>query len=198
MSNSVDPSTSPTTAEAPGAKYVGVIGIWFLGAYVVILIIVALCSLVILWPTPIPAGSQNEGEPSPIQILFWTFSIYYEVRLLLIVTFAGALGTLVHGVRSLYWYIGNRELVRSWIAMYLLQPLAAAGLAVVFYLVIRGGFFSPQAGFKQTSPFGFAAMGALVGMFSDQAVLKLKQIAETVFQKPQPGENAKPQEGEQV
>ena len=55
-----------------------------------------------------------------------------------------------------------------------MQPFAGTALAVVFYLVIRGGFFSPQAGFKQTSPFGFAAFAAMVGMFSEQAVLKFK------------------------
>ena len=47
---------------------------------------------------------------------------------------------------------------------------------------------------QQTSPFGFAALAGLVGMFSEQAVLKLKEIAETLLAKPTPGENAKPQE----
>ena len=72
-------------------------------------------------------------------------------------------------------------------------PFAGSALAVVFYLVIRGGFFSPQAGFGNTSPFGFAAMAALVGLFSEQAVLKLQEIAETVFTKPPPGADSKPQ-----
>jgi hypothetical protein len=73
-------------------------------------------------------------------------------------------------------------------------PFLGAALAVVFYFVVRGGFFSPQAGFEQTSPFGFAALAAMVGMFSEQAVLKLKEVAETVLAKPQPGKNADPQE----
>lgn len=54
-----------------------------------------------------------------------------------------------------------------------MQPFPGTALAVVFYLVIRGGFFSPQAGFRQTSPFGFAALAALLGIFSERAVLKL-------------------------
>jgi hypothetical protein len=32
-------------------------------------------------------------------------------------------------------------------------------------------------------------------MFSEQAVLKLKEVAETLLAKPQPGADAKPQEG---
>jgi hypothetical protein len=66
----------------------------------------------------------------------------------------------------------------------------------IFYLVIRGGFLSPQAGFKEISPFGFASLAAIVGMFSEQAVLKLKEVTETVLAKPKPGEDAKPQDAD--
>jgi hypothetical protein len=41
-----------------------------------------------------------------------------------------------------------------------------------------------------------ALAGALVGMFSEQAVLKLKEVAETLLAKPEPGEDAVPQEEE--
>jgi hypothetical protein len=67
-------------------------------------------------------------------------------------------------------------------------------LAVIFYFVVRGGFFSPQASFEFTSPFGFAALSALVGLFSSQATLKLKEVAETIFTKPGPGTDTKVQE----
>jgi hypothetical protein len=196
MSNSEKASGSSGGGEGPGEKHVGLIGILLLAIYLVVAVSLCIYALVVLWPTPVPAGPPNENAPAPITVLFWTFKIYDEVRLLLIVSFAGALGSLVHAVRSYYWYIGNRELVRSWIAKYLMQPFAGTALAVVFYLVIRGGFFSPQAGFRETSPFGFAALAALVGMFSEQAVLKLKDVAETILAKPKPGEDAKPQDSE--
>jgi hypothetical protein len=114
------------------------------------------------------------------------------VRLLWIVILAGALGSLIHAVRSVYWYVGNRNLVESWMAKYFVMPFTGSALSVVFYFVIRGGFFSPQSQFSQTSPFGFAAMAALVGLFSEQAILKLKQIAETVFTKPEQGADRTP------
>ena len=41
---------------------------------------------------------------------------------------------------------------------------------------------------------GGGALAALVGLFSEQAVLKLKKVAETVLEPPAPGEDAKPQE----
>ena len=138
-------------------------------------------------PTPLP-------ERTPIAVFGWNFEIWDEVRLLLIVILAGALGSLVHTVRSVYWYVGNRKLKWSWLAKYVLQPFAGSALAVIFYLVVRGGFFSPQTTFENTSPFGFAALAALVGLFSEQAVLKLKTVAETVLERPAPGANATPQE----
>jgi hypothetical protein len=142
--------------------------------------------------SPSPTATPS-STPGYVTVFGKTVAVYDEVRLLWIVIFAGALGSLIHALRSVYWYVGNRKLVWSWYGKYLMQPFAGSALAVVFYLVIRGGFFSPQAGFGNTSPFGFAAMAALVGLFSEQAVLKLQEIAETVFTKPSPGADSKPQ-----
>ena len=149
-------------------------------------------------PTPSPAANGRTRLPEPEVISFFggrlTARIYAETRLLLLVILAGALGSLMHALRSLYWYTGNREMVWSWSALYFLLPFTGAILAVIFYFVVRGGFFSPQASFENTSPFGFAALSALVGLFSPQATLKLKEVAETIFTKPGAGKDTKPQE----
>jgi len=47
-----------------------------------------------------------------------------------------------------------------------------------FYFIVRGDFFSSSAPVETTSPFGFIALSALVGLFSPQATLKLKDIAD--------------------
>jgi hypothetical protein len=103
-----------------------------------------------------------------------------NVRVLLIVMIVGALGGLMHVFRSFYWYVGNRTLKNSWLLMYILLPFSGAGLAVLFYLIIRGGI-SSQAPTNPSSLDGYAAMSALVGMFSQEALLKLKQIAAAFF-----------------
>ena len=132
-------------------------------------------------------------DGSEVSFVVWSFRVGEETRLFLLVVCAGALGSLVHGLRSIYWYVGNRDLIWSWVPKYLIQPFGASVLAVVFYLVIRGGFFSADAGSQHTSPFGFMALSAMVGMFSEQAVLKLKEIAETLLSKPPAGKDAEPQ-----
>ena len=122
-------------------------------------------------------GEQLHAE------LFWCLDICLsnEERLFLIVMFAGALGGLVHTFRSFFWYAGCRRLVLSWTGFYITLPILGATMATVFYLAVRGGFFSPQSEISDTSPFGFAALAALVGMFTEQAAEKLKQVTETLF-----------------
>jgi hypothetical protein len=170
----------------------------------------SMASVAVSTPTPTPSAALSSDSPtetssvaSPpvstpaptvITIFGQQFQIWDEVRLLLMVILAGALGSLVHTVRSVYWYVGNRQLKWSWVVKYILQPFAGGALAMIFYVVVRGGFFSPQTTVQNTSPFGFAALAALVGLFSEQAVLKLKKVAETVLEPPAPGADATPQD----
>jgi hypothetical protein len=199
----------PTVPELGqvGASPVGPIGIVLMMAYEILLGISLLYSLLAFWPSPTPAGG-SAATSSPVTFLFWTFPISDEVRLLLIVGLAGALGSLVHVFRSLSWYVGNRKLVRSWLVKYVLLPFVGTTLALVFYFVIRAGFFSPAGPVEQTNPFHLAALAALAGMFSDQVAEKLKEVLETLLATPEgrrgadhvpPGQRAEaePQEEEQ-
>lgn len=211
-----------SSGSGPGAATVGAVGIAVISSYLVLLVVICFAGLVVLWPgapplnqpqgavapttetgnAPAPAPAANaQASPTPtptpgpseIHLFTWKLQIWDEVRLLLIVIFGGALGSLVHALRSVYWYVGNRDLRRSWLVKYMLLPFAGSALALIFYVVVRGGFFAAQAGVQQTSPFGFVALAAMVGLFSEQAVLKLKEIAETVLSKPAPGSDHKPQ-----
>ena len=75
--------------------------------------------------------------------------------------------------------------------MYMLLPFSGAVLATVFYVIIRAGFLPSSGGTQNipSTPYGFAALGTLVGLFSEEAVLKLKQVAETVFARTVPGKD---------
>jgi IPT/TIG domain len=106
-------------------------------------------------------------------------------RLFLMVAFAGALGGALHGLRSLFWYVGNRDLRRSWLLMYWLLPLSGAAIAVVFFLVAYAGLYTVQG----TGSFILIGLAALVGMFSPQAAEKLKMIAEGLLTSAPTGAN---------
>ena len=167
-------------------------GFWIatIAGYFIIFFIFLLLSLFAFWPT------KTDGtSPTFVEVIYLgsPIKISAEVQLLILVALAGAIGSLVHTIRSFAWYAGQRKLVWSWITRYVLQPFVGSALGLIFYFVIRGGFFSTNAGVNETLPFSFIAVAGLVGMFAEPAVLKLKQVAETLFAKPEPGKEASPQ-----
>jgi len=176
-----------------GTGLAGPVTTILISAYLILLAVFLLYGLLQFWPSLTQAG-DTVTNPEPVPFLFWTFSMSSETRLFIVVAMAGALGSLVHALESLAWYVGNRVLVVSWVLRYIMMPITGAVLGIIFYLVIRGGFFSPEATIAQTSPFAFAGVAGLVGMFSDQAIDKLKKVAGSVFteKEPEPGKDALP------
>ena len=172
--------------QGPGSGFVGNKGIILIGNYLFLFSVILIYSLIQFWPL------QVNSSNSPITLFQWEFFVSDEGRLFIIVAIAGALGSLVHALKSFYWYVGNRELIWSWLAMYIILPVSGATLGLIFYIAIRGGLF-PQATTQQISPFGFVALSAMVGLFSVQASLKLQNIAEIVFTKAGEGQDSRPQ-----
>ena len=108
--------------------------------------------------------------------------INLELRLILLILFTGAFAATISGLKSFVNYLGDCKFKPSWFPFYFAEPFMGAGLAFVFYLVIRGGFLAgTNADVKAVNPFGFVAVAALVGMFSDAAFIKLNEIADTFF-----------------
>jgi len=149
-------------------------------AFLVFLYLVALSVLVVngiiqFWPeTPI-------ADSSKIDYFGISFAVSGEIQLLLLVLFMGALGGMVHALRSYFFHIGTQDFSNNYIVWYVLLPFVGSFTAVIFYLVVRAGFFSPSASIAEASPFGFAALAGLVGMFSNEAALKLKDLADQIF-----------------
>jgi hypothetical protein len=143
---------------------------------------------------------QSKDDPSCVYVWMpFPFSLtgvngwhllWSETRLLLIVMICGFLGALIYALRSLFYYIGHRSLLWSWLPMYLVVPIVGSMMAVVFYLVLRGGLFSSTTTVADTSPFGFAGIAALVGMFIQQSAEKLKDVFNTILTTPQRGGDA--------
>ena len=75
--------------------------------------------------------------------------------------------------------------------IYILMPFGGIALALAFYFVIRGGFLA-GTDVKDLSPHGFIAVAFLVGMFTDQAVERLRRVAEALFAKPEAGSDPSP------
>jgi hypothetical protein len=191
--NKTTVSTAAKDNGGSDSPSVGLIGFLLTAAYLILLSILLVVAIVQCWPSS-AATRGSASQLSQANFLIWSFSISDEARLILIIVLAGALGGQVRSIRSLAWYVGNKELKRSWLPQYILTPFVGATLAIVTYFVIRGGFFSANTTVQQTSTYGFAGLASLVGIASEPVALKLKAVAETLFTKPKQGKDSSPQE----
>ncbi len=156
---------------------------WWIVAFTVLLLLlaaVALYSLWAFWPSDL---QELDTRPQGKRVTY--FGTHFEVStntlFFAVVALAGALGGLVHTLRSFSMYVGTRYLRWSWIPFNLLLPAVGALGGTVFYLVFRGGLFSTSTSATDANPYGFAAVAALVGLFSEQAIEKLRHVAREMF-----------------
>ncbi|HEX9942808.1 MAG TPA: hypothetical protein VGG03_12375 [Thermoanaerobaculia bacterium] len=101
--------------------------------------------------------------------------------LLALIAIMGALGGLVHGISSFTTYVGNRELLTSWIWWYIFKPFLGALVAVVVYLVFRAGLGGEDYALSSADCLKTSAFAALIGLFAEPATIKLKDIFDTIF-----------------
>jgi len=148
-----------------------------LGLGLAALAFAALAAVLVFWP-----GDFGREPTANVTVLFGARSMPRETNLLLLSMIFGALGSFLHVAKSFATFAGNRALVASWTWWYGLQPLVGMALSVVFYMVIRGGFFASGASAAAVSPYGIAGVSGLVGMFSKQATDKLNELFSTLFQ----------------
>ena len=165
--------TTETFDSHIGATPVRPPGIVLLAALIIAALLFTVYCLVAVWPVS-TAATTTASRVAGLRL-----TLDREQRLFVVVALTGALGGLIHSARSLYSYVGNRILRRSWLLMYLTLPFIGSALAVVFYLILRGGLVTGTA--AQVNFFGFAAISALVGLFSPEAAEKLKQIFSTML-----------------
>jgi hypothetical protein len=157
-------------------------GVFLLSVLALVLALLGLYSLWAFWPMTGPSEGEGQGSQR-ITWFWWHTSIDREFLFFLVVALAGALGGLIHTVRSFSWYTGNRWLTWSWVPHIVLLPIVGALAGTVFYLILRAGLFSPSTSVEQASPFGFAAVAILAGLFSTEAFEKLRVIATEMFAK---------------
>lgn len=115
-----------------------------------------------------------------------------EQSVLLMVVLLGALGGSLHFVGSLVKFVGNRQLMRSWLMWYLSMPFAGAALAPIVYMLLRVGLLSPSgvtgdgSTVSNLNLIGIYAFAALTGVFSKTALEKLGEVFKTVFRTGEP------------
>src|SRR5579883_1063932 len=129
--------------------------------------------LVALWP------EHQEGSTAwlPDVYVFGTrLSVQPEPRFIYLVVIASAIGSFIAVATSFTTYLGNQRLYTRWIWWYILRLPIGIALAVLSYFAVRGGSFTTNASEADVNPFGVAALGGFVGMFSERAADKLQDV----------------------
>jgi len=150
--------------------------------------VIAVICIVELWPTSSSATTFNTSH-----ILFGVrTTLNLDVNLMLVVILAGGLGGILHSLRSVAWYVGERQLLWSWMLFYAVLPIVGAIVALLFYLLIRGGLITPQGSSKDINAYGMAAIAALVGLFTSQAAQMLLRVFSNLFAPAPSGSDSAP------
>jgi len=102
-----------------------------------------------------------------------------SVDLLYLALLVGALGGYLHALGSYVNFLGNRQFQASWFAWYLFRPIIGGVLAIVVFFVAAAGLLGGDNG--AATAIRVAMLASLVGIFSDQALLKLADLVNVIF-----------------
>jgi len=164
----------PRPRTTVGAGEVRTTGVVVISLVLLAAVACVLYSLWYFWPHT-PAVTER------FVYFGWHLQLDPDQQFFVIVSMSGALGGLLHSLRSLSTYVGERYLFRSWLLYYLALPLVGAVLATIGYIVLRAGLLPGGASNSQPDPYGIAGISALVGLFSAQTVEKLQAVFQTLF-----------------
>lgn len=120
----------------------------------------------------------------------FTKIISADFYVFLVVCFSGMLGASIRATHAYMLSDDSNESKKetkdensptNW-SYFVLMPFTGGALSLVIYFVIRGGFYGASFGKGLVlNLFSFCALGALTGLFTNMAIEKLQQIAETLL-----------------
>lgn len=164
-----------------------------LGGYLIGSALFQFALVIGFFPMPAEAGSGYAPIRCPCSLLSrgvcdLVKGLSKDAHELVLIIICGGIGATIHALRSFTAHAAAGSLTRRWVWWYFGRPFDGAVIALTFYLVLRGGVGGLKEG-EASTPYAFAAIAVLTGMFSEQAIAKLKDIFETVFSKPSPPRN---------
>ncbi|MDX3587935.1 hypothetical protein OG920_35250 [Streptomyces europaeiscabiei] len=179
-----DGSAGPGADGARDERRLSTVSTALLGLFLLADVVFVCGALVTLWPAVL-ATVEPGADPtatarwSPFGLGDWALTA--DTAMLLAVVVCSALGSFVHAATSFATYVGNRRLYASWLWWYLLRAGIGVALALLVYLLLRGGLFAGSSGAGATNPYGFSGIAGLCGLFSKQATDKLREICDTLL-----------------
>lgn len=160
-------------------------GIFALNAFLLVFLLYVLAGI---WPAAAANASGNQTLAQwpmneTVRVFpMGSYTLSGEVTVLLIVMLMGALGALVYTSSALVTRVANKTFDSHWTLWYLVHPLLGSSLAVIFYVLVRGGLVNLSVSTGGLNLYGVAAVAGMVGFSSKEATQKLKDVFNTLFQ----------------
>jgi hypothetical protein len=158
----------------------------FITIYTLVVFTVAMASMLSIWPR---TTSELANDTMPRSITFLGLGrpviLGPEILLASAMILAGIVGACVYSLYVISLHLGPyKDFDREWTAWYVLRPPIGAGMAFIVYVLVRGGILTVGADLENLNLLGLAGISFLVGLFSEHAMTKLLDLADTTFGKP--------------
>jgi hypothetical protein len=129
-----------------------------------------------------------------------SFFVGPETLLVIIMMISGAMGACLFSIWAASHHLGTENdfdyvRYRAW---YFTRPFLGAGIAFIFYLLVRGGLLTIGEAVLALNIVVIAGLSGLVGMFSEQALLKLLEVADALFGPAKKAENPETEAAEEL
>ena len=170
-------AATPTAGESFPSEVTAVVGIWLLilagiSAVGLLLVINPIC-----WPEWLQSCLRERPDYTNALVTMFGAGVGSSI--------ATILGFLEHASEK-------KDFERAYAPWYVGRPVMGMLLGLVFYFLVRGGLLAviPAKGeASDLSPAGLAGLGALVGLFSKNAIEKLRELFSTLFSTKKDAEN---------
>lgn len=152
------------------------------GVYTTAIFSVAIYLLTNIWTVASKDLAVNVTSTGTFYGIGLDFSLDSEIALILVMMLSGIIGACVFSLFAISHHVGaHKDFDAAWEAWYLLRPFIGAGLALIFYFLLRGGVLTIGADLKSLNLTGVAGISGIVGMFAEHAMHKLQDLADTLF-----------------
>lgn len=182
VDNSPQDTATPSAPQPTPAPSMGEWAIWWIGIYILASILVEISLIVEFWPIKEGEGDARKWKDYYELLKFYKFDVSPQGRIIVLVLLAGGLGGIVDVLREYTLQTRRHALKKGAGWWFVLRPFEGAVIALIFYFVVG---VHPDASADTDKVyeniFGGVAVAALVGLFSQQAVRKLQEVAETLF-----------------
>ena len=113
------------------------------------------------------------------------FGVGSDVRQAVLMTCAAGVGSSIATILGFLEHASEKaDFNPAYAPWYVGRPVMGLLLGLLFFLVLRGGMLGvlPNLKAAELNPYGLAAVGGLVGLFTKHAVEKLQEVFDVLFQ----------------